>query len=48
MLDADGRSGREIVTMAIGKLGENITVNKIEGYAAPDGTSLYGAAHPKG
>ena len=39
---------KDIVTLAVGKLGENITVKKIEGYAAPKGTTLYGAAHPRG
>uniref|UniRef100_A0A0K0D6V1 Glutamine synthetase n=1 Tax=Angiostrongylus cantonensis TaxID=6313 RepID=A0A0K0D6V1_ANGCA len=46
--DAEGRPLSEIVAMAVGKLGENLSVRNIKALYAPEGATLYSAAHPRG
>lgn len=34
--------------MAVGKLGENISVKRIDAFYAPKDAEIYGGSHPKG
>ncbi|CAD6189661.1 unnamed protein product [Caenorhabditis auriculariae] len=43
----EGKTLREVVTMSVGKLGENINPKSLKAYFAPQGASLYGNSHPK-
>ncbi|CAJ0577079.1 unnamed protein product, partial [Mesorhabditis spiculigera] len=43
----DGKTLKEIVAMAVGRLGENISMRRVEAYYAPEGSVLYGGSHPK-
>ncbi|CAJ0590017.1 unnamed protein product [Cylicocyclus nassatus] len=45
--DSNGKSLNEVLAMTVGKLGENITVRSITALYAPQGTSLFSAAHPR-
>ncbi|CAL2044678.1 CBN-TSFM-1 protein [Caenorhabditis brenneri] len=45
--DQDGKNMREVLSLAIGKLGENMAVKRVKAYKAPEGTKLFGASHPK-
>ncbi|PIO69163.1 hypothetical protein TELCIR_09024 [Teladorsagia circumcincta] len=47
LVDADGVSFSELIAMAVGKLGENITVRNLRVLYAPSNSSLYSAAHPR-
>lgn len=47
LADADGKNMREVLSLAIGKLGENMAVKRVKAYKAPEGTALFGASHPK-
>ncbi|KAK6026658.1 translation elongation factor Ts [Ostertagia ostertagi] len=47
LVDADGVSFSELLAMAVGKLGENITVRNVRALYAPSSSSLHSAAHPK-
>ncbi|KHN76507.1 Elongation factor Ts, mitochondrial [Toxocara canis] len=42
-----GRTLKEMLTSVIGKLGENITISKMQLIIADPGVSLFGYAHPK-
>uniref|UniRef100_A0A8R1I190 Elongation factor Ts, mitochondrial n=1 Tax=Caenorhabditis japonica TaxID=281687 RepID=A0A8R1I190_CAEJA len=45
--DTDGKNMRDVLSLAIGKLGENMAVKRVKVYKAPQGTDLFGASHPK-
>ena len=47
LTDNDGKNMREVLSLAIGKLGENMAVKRVKAYQAPNGTTLFGASHPK-
>ncbi|EFP05806.1 hypothetical protein GCK72_018245 [Caenorhabditis remanei] len=47
LTDKDGKNMREVLSLAIGKLGENMAVKRVKAYQAPTGTTLFGASHPK-
>lgn len=45
--DNSGKNMREVLSLAIGKLGENMAVKRVKAYKAPEGTTLFGSSHPK-
>ncbi|KAK5971537.1 Elongation factor Ts mitochondrial [Trichostrongylus colubriformis] len=47
LVDVNGTSIQELVAMAVGELGENITVRNARVFYAPSNSSLYSASHPK-
>ncbi|CAP39598.1 Protein CBR-TSFM-1 [Caenorhabditis briggsae] len=47
LTDKEGKNMREVLSLAIGKLGENMAVKRVKAYKAPEGTTLFGASHPK-
>lgn len=47
LTDSDGKNMREVLSLSIGKLGENMTVRRVKAFKAPEGTTLFGASHPK-
>ncbi|KAJ1372099.1 hypothetical protein KIN20_034164 [Parelaphostrongylus tenuis] len=46
--DAEGRPFNETVAMTVGKLGENLSVRNLVALYAPEGATLFSAAHPRG
>ncbi|VDP50936.1 unnamed protein product [Heligmosomoides polygyrus] len=47
LVDAEGKALSETLTMAVGRLGENIAVRSIRALYAPEDTCLYSASHPR-
>ncbi|CAJ0951598.1 unnamed protein product, partial [Mesorhabditis belari] len=44
---ADGKSLKEVISMGIGKLGENISAKRIKAFWAPQDSEFYNGSHPK-
>ncbi|CAI5452102.1 unnamed protein product [Caenorhabditis angaria] len=42
-----GKNLREVMSLSIGKLGENMVVKRLKALKAPEGTLLFGSSHPK-
>ncbi|VDL70050.1 unnamed protein product [Nippostrongylus brasiliensis] len=47
LVDSNGKPLSEMVAMAVGKLGENISVRSVRALYAPKDSSLYAASHPR-
>ncbi|XGW01834.1 hypothetical protein V3C99_014152 [Haemonchus contortus] len=47
LADVNGKPLSELIAMAVGKLGENITIRSMRALYAPPKSSLYSASHPK-
>ncbi|CAB3397975.1 unnamed protein product [Caenorhabditis bovis] len=47
IVNKDGKNLRDVLSLSIGKLGENMVLKRLKAYKAPKGTHLYGSAHPK-